>query len=473
MEKIPKEETIRLRNKHIGPSVTLFFKSDPLKITRGEGQYMFDENGARFLDCINNVAHVGHCHPHVTTAAAEQMSLLYTNSRYLHDNMVLYASRLTSYFPSQLSVCYFVNSGSEANDLALRLARAHTGNKDVICLDGAYHGHLTSTMEISPYKLSKMPSHKKKNWVHISPIPCTYRGKYSKDEYSSEEVSKLYAQEVQKIVNDAHGKDRSIAAFIHESMISCGGQVVLPPGYLQQVYRSVRAAGGVCIADEVQVGFGRVGSHMWAFQTYGEDVVPDIVTLGKPIGNGHPIACVVTTAEIAKSFENIGTEYFNTYGGNPVSLAVATAVLDVIEKEHLMEHASRVGKILLAGLEDMKLKYEFIGDVRGVGLFLGIDLVKSPLTKDPATEIAEYTVKRLKEEHIIMSTEGKYGNVLKIKPPMTFSVTNAQQLLSKLDVIFSEVQSLSSRSHTSVSSVGWDEEEDESHSYTESDASSS
>lgn len=201
---------------------------------------------------------------------------------------------------------------SEANDLALRLARAHTKNKDVICLDGAYHGHLTSTMEISPYKLSKMPSHKKKNWVHIAPIPCAYRGKYSKDEYSSEEVSKLYAQEVQKIINDAHGKDRSIAAFIHESMISCGGQVVLPPGYLQQVYRSVRAAGGVCIADEVQVGFGRVGSHMWAFQTYGEDVVPDIVTLGKPIGNGHPIACVVTTAEIARSFENIGTEYFNT-----------------------------------------------------------------------------------------------------------------------------------------------------------------
>jgi len=457
---ISKEETVRLRAKHIGGSVTLFFKKDPLKIVRGRGQYMYDECDNEYLDCINNVAHVGHAHPHVTAAAADQMSLIYTNSRYLHDNIVLYAQRLTSYFPSQLCVCYFVNSGSEANDLAIRLARAHTQNKDVICLDGAYHGHLTTTIDISPYKFQKIGNGAKKSWVHVAPLPCSYRGKYTRDEFSGRDISQLYAQEVQKLINDAQKRGRKIAAFIHESMVSCGGQVILPKGYLNQVYESVREAGGVCIADEVQVGFGRVGSHMWAFQTYGEEVVPDIVTIGKPIGNGHPVACVVTTREIAQSFENIGTEYFNTYGGNPVSLAVAGAVLDVIEKEKLQDHAAQVGKVLLSGLESMQLKYKFIGDVRGAGFFIGIDMVKSPLTKEPSAEVADYTVKRLKEEKIIMSTEGKFGNVLKFKPPMVFTAANAQQLLSQLDQIFAEVDSFLSNKSTisSSSSVGWEDD---------------
>lgn len=364
----------------------------------------------------------------------------------------------------------------------------------------AYHGHLTTTIDISPYKFQKINDGKKKNWVHVSPIPCSYRGKYTRDEYSDRQISQLYAQEVQKLINDAHKRDRKIAAFIHESMISCGGQVVLPDGYLDQVYRSVysvvehdvvdilcllrsvREAGGVCIADEVQVGFGRVGSHMWAFQTYGENVIPDIVTIGKPIGNGHPVACVVTTQEISQSFENIGTEYFNTvsrishislllsvrtcfsfagkYGGNPVSLAIASAVLDVIEKEKLQDHANRVGKMLLTGLESMQLKYKFIGDVRGMGLFIGVDLVKSPLTKEAAAEIADYCVRRLKEERIIMSTEGKYGNVLKIKPPMVFTAANAQHLLSKLDHVFSEVDSFLVN-HSTISSsgsAGWEDD---------------
>ena len=270
---------------------------------------MFNEKDEKFLDCINNVAHVGHANPYVTAAATEQMSLLYTNSRYLHDNLVIYAKRITDYFPEPLSVCYFVNSGSEANDLALRLARCHTGHKDIISIDGAYHGHLTSMIDISSYKFLKMNGGKKKKWVHVASLPCSYRGKFNRDTHTEDEICDGYAQEVSDIIENAHHNGRKIAAFIGESMISCGGQVLLPKDYLKKVYSHVRAAGGVCIADEVQVGFGRTGKF-WAFET--QDVIPDIVTFGKPMGNGHPVACVVTTPEIARSFENIGTEYFNT-----------------------------------------------------------------------------------------------------------------------------------------------------------------
>lgn len=285
---------------------------------------MFDENGERYLDCINNVSHVGHANPIVTAAASNQMSKIYTNSRYLHDNLVLYAKRLTSYFPSSLSVCYFVNSGSEANDLAIRLARTYTGHKDVVCLDGAYHGWLTTVTEFSPFKWGNLKNHKKKKWSHVAPLPCSYRGKFTRDEYSEEDIASLYAHEVTKLVASAHDNGRKIGAFIHESMVSCGGQVVLPNGYLSKVYETIREAGGVCIADEVQVGFGRVGTHMWAFQSYTDNVVPDIVTLGKPIGNGHPIAAVVTTPEIARVFEANCPELFPT-----VSVTAQVVALEI------------------------------------------------------------------------------------------------------------------------------------------------
>ncbi|XP_054156082.1 5-phosphohydroxy-L-lysine phospho-lyase-like [Oppia nitens] len=436
LEKLPKEVTLKLRKQHIGGSVTLFFKQSPLKIVRGSGQYMYDEEDTEYLDCINNVAHVGHCHPHVVKAGADQMALISTNSRFLHDNMVIYARRLTSYFPDKLSVCYFVNSGSEANDLAMRLARAHTNNKDVITLDGAYHGHLTTTIDISPYKFKKINGGQKKPWVHVVPLPCSYRGKYTTDKHSETEIGQLYAREVQQLINNAHDSGRRIGAFIHESMISCGGQVVLPKHFLKTAYKYVREAGGVCIADEVQVGFGRTG-HMWAFETQG--VVPDIVTIGKPIGNGHPIACVVTTAEIARSFENIGTEYFNTYGGNPVSLAIANAVLDIIERDQLREHAIRVGKIMKQGLLRLQQQYPIIGDVRGEGLFLGAELVMSRETKEPADLVASYVVARFKDEKMLMSTEGKYDNVLKFKPPMVFTEDNARQFLQTFETILKEI----------------------------------
>merc|ERR1712126_319837 len=346
---ISKEETVSLRKKHIGPSCKLFFRQDPLKIVRGEGVYLYDENGEAYLDCINNVAHVGHCHPRVVQAGQQQMAVLNTNSRFLHDNLVLYAERLTSTLPGNLSVAFLVNSGSEANDLALRLAHQHTGNKDVITLDHAYHGHVLSLIDISPYKFNKpggtgCPEH---TWV--APVPDVYRGIHRQTDHPGEDMGKLYAQEVDSIIANLAEKGRKPSVFIAESLQSCGGQIVYPDNYLKEVYKSVRAAGGIVIADEVQVGFGRVGSHMWAFETYGEDLVPDIVTLGKPMGNGHPIAAVITTPEIAASFAATGIEYFNTYGGNPVSCAIGNAVLDVIEKEKLMEHATKVGNALLIG----------------------------------------------------------------------------------------------------------------------------
>ncbi|KAL3172263.1 hypothetical protein MRX96_013237 [Rhipicephalus microplus] len=419
LEKISKEETIRLRDMYIGKSCTVFFKSNgPLKIVRGQGQYMYDESGNAYLDCINNVAHVGHCHPHVVKAGAEQMALLSTNSRYLHDNLVLYAQRLTNYFPNKLSVCYFVNSGSEANDLAMRLAKCYTKNKDIICLDSAYHGHLQSTTAISPYKFNHIIGWQKKKSVHVAPLPCTYRGKYRDCDYPpGTDLGLMYAQEVLNLVNQAHSDGRRIAAFIHESLVSCGGQFPLPKNYLRNVYQYIREAGGVCIADEVQTGFGRVGEYMWGFQLQGEDICPDIVTLGKPIGNGHPIAMVVTTKEVASRFEAQGAEYFNTYGGNPVSVAVASAVLDSFSR----------GTPL-------------IGDVRGHGLFVGMELVLDRETREPAGEQASVLSLRLKQSGVLLSTEGKYGNVLKFKPPMVFNQDNVDTVVSKLDTLLTKIE---------------------------------
>ncbi|KAH6947031.1 hypothetical protein HPB50_016815 [Hyalomma asiaticum] len=442
LEKITKEETIRLRDIYIGKSCTVFFKSNgPLKIVRGQGQYMYDESGNAYLDCINNVAHVGHCHPHVVKAGAEQMALLSTNSRYLHDNLVLYAQRLTNYFPNKLSVCYFVNSGSEANDLAMRLAKCYTKNKDIICLDSAYHGHLQSTTAISPYKFNHIIGWQKKKSVHVAPLPCTYRGKYRDCDYPpGTDLGLMYADEVLNLINQAHSDGRRIAAFIHESLVSCGGQFPLPKNYLRNVYRYVREAGGVCIADEVQTGFGRVGEHMWGFQLQGEDICPDIVTLGKPIGNGHPIAMVVTTKEVASRFEAQGAEYFNTYGGNPVSVAVASAVLDVIENEKLQQHAKEVGTYLLASLRELQQRHPLIGDVRGHGLFVGMELVLDRETREPAGEQASVLSLRLKQSGVLLSTEGKYGNVLKFKPPMVFNHDNVDTVVSKLDTLLTKIE---------------------------------
>ncbi|XP_076296576.1 alanine--glyoxylate aminotransferase 2-like [Lasioglossum baleicum] len=439
LEQMPKSETIRLRERYIGQACKLFYKSNPLKIVRAEGQYMFDERGNRYLDCINNVAHVGHCHPSVVRAGQEQMALVSTNNRFLHDDLVICAHQLTSLLPEPLSVCFLVNSGSEANDLALRLAQTHTGNKDIICLDHAYHGHLTSMIDISPYKFNKPNGPGKKDWVHVAPCPDVYRGKYHETDYPGEDLGVKYANDVRDICQNLKTQGKGVCAYIAESLMSVGGQILPPQNYFRNVYRHVREHGGVCIADEVQVGFGRVGSHMWAFQMYGEDVVPDIVTVGKPMGNGHPVAAVITTPAIAASFKNTGIEYFNTYGGNPVSCAIAIEVMNVLERENLQENALLVGNYLISEVRKLAERWPIIGDVRGAGLFVGIELVRDRITRTPATEEARYVVASMRDKKVLISSDGPDDNILKLKPPMVFSIENVNHLMYFLDVVLQEV----------------------------------
>ena len=389
------------------------------------------------------VNHNSRCNPHIP--------------RFLHDNLTNYAERLTSTLPGNLSVAFLVNSGSEANDLALRLAHQHTGlshqmckikttccksgNKDVITLDHAYHGHVVSLIDISPYKFNKPGGTGCPEFTWVAPVPDTYRGVHRDSDHPGEDMGTLYAKEVDSIIERMAEKGRRPSTFIAESLQSCGGQIIFPDSYLRQVYRSVRAAGGIVIADEVQVGFGRVGTHMWAFETYGPDVVPDIVTMGKPMGNGHPIAAVITTPEIAKSFAATGIEYFNTYGGNPVSCAIGNAVLDVIEKDRLMEHSITVGRTLLEGAKKLGEKYEIIGDVRGRGMFVGVDLVKDRKTREPHPSAADHVLTRFKEEKVLLQSDGPHNNVLKFKSPLAFNLDNAKTFLELLDQVLGEIES--------------------------------
>ncbi|TDG40314.1 hypothetical protein AWZ03_013258 [Drosophila navojoa] len=427
-QQLSKAETIKLRNKHIGQACKLFYRSDPLKIVRGQGQYMFDEEGVRYLDCINNVAHVGHCHPEVVRAGALQMATISTNNRFLHDELVQCGRTLTSKMPPSLSVCFFVNSGSEANDLALRLARNYTKRQDVITLDHAYHGHLQSVMEISPYKFNQPGGAKKPDYVHVAPCPDIYGGQFTDKLYPNADLGALYAQPIADICERQLAKGQGVAAFIAESLQSCGGQILPPAGYFQAAYQAVRRTGGVCIADEVQVGFGRVGSHYWAFETQG--VVPDIVCVAKPMGNGHPVGAVVTTPEIAQAFHDTGIAYFNTYGGNPVSCAIANAVMRIIDEEQLQQNAQQVGEYLLRECSQLKQEFDSVGDVRGMGLFVGIELVSDRETRSPDTQAAHWLVNRMKQLHkVLISSDGPNENVIKLKPPMCFNRENADEFL--------------------------------------------
>eukprot|EP01098_Paradermamoeba_levis_P016069 TRINITY_DN8458_c0_g1_i1.p1 TRINITY_DN8458_c0_g1~~TRINITY_DN8458_c0_g1_i1.p1 ORF type:complete len:362 (+),score=94.59 TRINITY_DN8458_c0_g1_i1:135-1220(+) len=346
-------ELLQERKEFLGRNLSLAYRSSPsgpLHIVRGEKQFLYDENGRAYLDCVNNVCHVGHCHPDVVKAAEKQLSQLNTNTRYLHENITNYAKRLAATLPESLKVCYFVCSGSEANELALRLARAYTKRKDVVVVDTGYHGHTTSLIEISPYKYEGKGGFPKKKYVHKVDAPDTYRGRYKKGD---RQAGEKYASQVKEVIGEAKKEGRQIGSFICESILGCAGQVVLPPNYLKEAYRHIRDVGGVCIADEVQTGFGRVGSHFWAFQS--QDVIPDIVTMGKPIGNGFPMAAVVTTKEIAEAFHN-GMEYFNTFGGNPVACAVGLAVLEVIEKEKLQENSLKTGGMFMERLEKTSIQ---------------------------------------------------------------------------------------------------------------------
>lgn len=425
--------TLDARQRLVGPNVSLSYR-EPVKIVRGWMQYLYDEAGRRYLDGYNNVPHVGHSHPRVYEAVRRQMRVLNTNTRYLHDNIVMLAERLIATLPDPLRVCYFVNSGSEANELALRLARAHTRQRDTIVLDAAYHGHTTTLIDISPYKFNGPGGTGQPDWVHVVAVPDTFRGPHKNDDARA---ARRYAEAVGDIVERLRARGLAPAAFIAETCPSVGGQIVPPPGYLSSVYEFVRAAGGVCIADEVQTAYGRMGSSFYAFEA--QEVVPDVLVLGKPIGNGYPLGAVVTTEEIAASFAN-GMEFFSTFGGSTVSCAAGLAVLEVVEEEALQAHAARVGSRLLDRLRPLVESHAFVGDVRGSGLFLGLELVKDRATLDPAAGEAAWVVNRMREEGILIGTDGPFHNVLKIRPPMPFTLDDADVLASTLDRVLGQLE---------------------------------
>jgi 4-aminobutyrate aminotransferase-like enzyme len=430
MERTP-DEINAIRRRYLGRNLSLSYGT-PLKIVRGSGQYLFDDRGNRYLDLVNNVCHVGHCHPHVVDAASRQMALLNTNTRYLHDNLADYVLELAARMPDPLSVVFLVCTGTEANDLALRLARAHTRSREIIVLEHAYHGHSPSLIEIGTYKCEGPGGEGLAPHAHKVSCPDPYRGVHRGDA-----SGELYARETERAIRRIRDRGARVGAFMAESLLGCGGQIVPPPGFFEQSFAAVREAGGVVIADEVQVGFGRVGSHFWAFEPHG--VVPDIVTLGKPIGNGHPLAAVVTTPEIAASFDT-GMEYFNTFGGNPVSCAIGLAVLEVIDSEHLQDRASELGARFKAGLCDLAKRHELIGDVRGLGLFLGVEFVADRRTREPAPEAAARVVDLMKERGFLLSTDGPDHNVVKIKPPMVLSADDIDATLENLDDVLGEAQ---------------------------------
>jgi 4-aminobutyrate aminotransferase-like enzyme len=343
--------------------------------------------------------------------------------------------------PGPLEVCFFVCSGSEANELALRMARTMTGRKAVVVLEGAYHGHTSSLVDISPYKFDGAGGSGRPAHVRVAPIPDGYRGPYR---YGDPDIAERYAAGVAGALQEAELADQPAAAFFAESIPGCAGQIVPPDGYLALAHDHARHAGALCVADEVQVGFGRVGSHWWAFEAQG--AVPDIVTLGKPIGNGHPIGAVVTTPEVAAAFDN-GMEYFNTFGGNPVSCAVGLAVLDVIEEEGLRENALVVGEAFRDDLDGLRAAHRLVGDVRGLGLFIGVELVRDPETREPATAEATWVINEMKERGVLLSTDGPYENVLKIKPPMVFTRADAERVTTELDSVLNVVESAATVRH--------------------------
>ena len=428
---IQKYKTLNSRRQHIGSNLSLAYQN-PLKIERGWMQYLYDEKGRRYIDGYNNVPHVGHCHPRVVEAGINQMRILNTNTRYLHDVVNQYAEKLLSTLPAPLEVCFFVNSGTEANELALRLARVYTQNKDLVVMDHAYHGNSTTMIDISPYKHNSTGGHGAPDWVHTIPVPDTYRGLYRKDDLNA---AQKYAQHIKETLDKLDETGIGLAGFIAETCPSVGGQLFLPGGYLAEVYGLIRASGGLCIADEVQTGYGRIGTCFYAFEDHG--VIPDIVVLGKPIGNGHPIGAVVTTCEIAHAFDN-GMEFFSTFGGNTVSCAIGSAVLDVVREEDLQNNAFEVGNYLISGLNLLKNNYKIVGDVRGSGLFLGMELVRDRTTLEPASEEANFIMNRMKEMGILVGTDGPYRNVIKIRPPMPFSLNDSDNLLFALDRILND-----------------------------------
>lgn len=425
------DEVLKLRREYLNPGLFLYYKK-PMMLVEGKGQYVFDDKGRRYLDALGGIVtvSVGHCHPHVLAAIQRQNETLqHSTTIYLHPNIAQYAEKLASKMPGDLKVCYFVNSGSEATDLALLMARAYTGNFDVIALRNGYHGGNMSSMGVTGHS----------NWkfnvphsfgVHHAITPDPYRGQWG---HAEPEAGKNYAADVKSLID--YATSGRVAGFIAETIQGVGGCVVYPDGYLKHVYEYVRAAGGVCIADEVQTGFGRTGSHFWGFETQG--VIPDIVTMAKGIGNGCALGAVVTTPQIAATLTQ--RVHFNTFGGNPVASAQGYAVLEVIERENLQANSLQVGGFILNGLEKLKAKHNFVGDVRGKGLLLGIELVKNRATKEPAKAECAQVVETCRDLGLLVGKGGLWGQTIRLAPPMCLTQADAAFLLDALDAALSSL----------------------------------
>jgi alanine-glyoxylate transaminase / (R)-3-amino-2-methylpropionate-pyruvate transaminase len=425
------DEVLRLRKQFLNPGIFLYYKN-PIMLVEGRMQYVWDEHGKRYLDALGGIVtvSVGHCHPHVVDVAHRQNETLqHSTTIYLHPNIAQYAQALAMKMPGDLKVCYFVNSGSEANDLALLMARAYTGNYDVIALRNAYHGGNAVTMGLTAHHTWKF-NVPHSFGVHHAITPDPYRGLWGRDDI---DAGKKYAADVKNLLDFA--TSGQVAGFIAESIQGVGGCVVFPDGYLKSVYEHVRAAGGLCIADEVQTGFGRTGTHYWGFET--QRVVPDIVTMAKGIGNGCPLGAVVTTPKIAATLAQ--RTHFNTFGGNPVACAQGRAVLEIIEREKLQENSLTIGSRLLAGLNQLKEKHKLIGDVRGKGLMLGIELVKDRQSKAPAKEASAQILETCKEMGLLLGKGGLWGQTIRFSPPMCVNEQDADFLLEVLDLAFSDL----------------------------------
>jgi 4-aminobutyrate aminotransferase-like enzyme len=412
---------IERRRELLGSAYKLFYHH-PVHLVRGEGVWLYDAEGRKYLDMYNNVPHVGHCHPHVVAALTKQIATLNTHTRYLHEHILEYAERLTGKFSDGLDTAMFACTGSEANELALRIARNFTGGKGVIVTNFAYHGNTQAIYEISTSDIaaSEVP-----DYVVTVPFPDTYRG-----EFRGEREGEKYAAYVQRAVDELKRRGINLAAFVIDTIVSSGGVVQPPRGYLKKAAQIVRNAGGLFVADEVQPGFGRTGKHFWGYEADG--VVPDIVTMGKPMGNGHPLSATVSRREIVEKFAAKG-RYFNTFGGNPVSCAAGLAVLDVIEQEGLQENARIVGEYLSAGLQSLAEKHTAIGDIRGTGLFIAVELVKDRESREPATAFTADVVNGLRDRGVLTGSIGPDANILKLRPPMVFSKENADYMLGILD----------------------------------------
>ena len=422
-------ELIKRRERAMGPSYRLFYRQ-PVHLVRGEGVWLFDANGRRYLDCYNNVASVGHCHPRVVEALCRQAATLNTHTRYLHENVVRYAERLAQTMPEPLDVCLFVCTGTEANDLAFRIARTVSGQSGAIVSRHSYHGN---SMVVTELSTAEYPAEQQPAWLAAIEPPDPLRGPFASD---TPDWGSRYAALADEAIEALARRGHRPAMLMCDMIFDAAGALVAPPGYFRELYARVRAAGGLCVADEVQSGLGRLGDHLWGFMDHG--VVPDIVTLGKPIGNGHPLAAVVTTRAIAESFAR-RFHYFNTFGGNPVSAAVGLAVLDVVEEQDLLSQVHSTGQFLGAGLHELAAASRHIAEVRGKGLYFGLDMVADGDAMRPDAARAAALCQGLLERGILTATSGPHDNVLKIRPPLVFTQEHADQLLTALAECLNEL----------------------------------